>query len=49
MDFGGGEVDPVKYGMLWQRVQDMDCHVGNSCALCGQAGRFSHNLSAVGH
>jgi hypothetical protein len=24
MDFGNGEIDPVKYGVLWQRVQDMD-------------------------
>ena len=22
--FEGGEIDPVKYGVLWQRVQDMD-------------------------
>lgn len=24
MEFNGGEIDPVKYGVLWQRVQDMD-------------------------
>lgn len=24
MDFGNGEIDPVKYGVLWQKVQDMD-------------------------
>jgi hypothetical protein len=24
MDFGNREIDPVKYGVLWQRVQDMD-------------------------
>jgi len=22
--FEGGEIDPVKYGVLWQKVQDMD-------------------------
>ena len=22
--FEGGEIDPVKYGVLWQRVQDID-------------------------
>ncbi len=21
---GGGEIDPVRYGVLWQKVQDMD-------------------------
>ena len=24
MDFDRTEIDPVKYGVLWQRVQDMD-------------------------
>ncbi len=24
MEYGGREIDPVKYGVLWQRVQDMD-------------------------
>lgn len=24
MDFEKPEIDPVKYGVLWQRVQDMD-------------------------
>jgi hypothetical protein len=24
VNFEGGEIDPVKYGVLWQRVQDMD-------------------------
>lgn len=24
MAFENGEIDPVKYGVLWQRVQDMD-------------------------
>jgi hypothetical protein len=24
MDFERTEIDPVKYGVLWQRVQDMD-------------------------
>lgn len=24
MPFENGEIDPVKYGVLWQRVQDMD-------------------------
>lgn len=24
MDFENGEIDPVKYGVLWQRVQEMD-------------------------
>lgn len=24
MAFESGEIDPVKYGVLWQRVQDMD-------------------------
>lgn len=24
MDFEKTEIDPVKYGVLWQRVQDMD-------------------------
>ena len=24
MDFNNGEIDPVRYGVLWQRVQDMD-------------------------
>lgn len=24
MAFEAGEIDPVKYGVLWQRVQDMD-------------------------
>ena len=24
MDFDRAEIDPVKYGVLWQRVQDMD-------------------------
>jgi len=24
MEFGIGEIDPVKYGVLWQKVQDMD-------------------------
>ena len=24
MPFDNGEIDPVKYGVLWQRVQDMD-------------------------
>lgn len=24
MLFENGEIDPVKYGVLWQRVQDMD-------------------------
>jgi hypothetical protein len=24
MEFGTGEIDPVKYGVLWQKVQDMD-------------------------
>ena len=24
MDFERTEIDPVKYGALWQRVQDMD-------------------------
>jgi hypothetical protein len=24
MEFGNGEIDPVKYGVLWQRVQDMN-------------------------
>lgn len=24
MDFENGEIDPVKYGVLWQKVQDMD-------------------------
>lgn len=24
MAFENGEIDPVKYGVLWQKVQDMD-------------------------
>jgi len=24
VEYGGREIDPVKYGVLWQRVQDMD-------------------------
>jgi hypothetical protein len=24
MSFENAEIDPVKYGVLWQRVQDMD-------------------------
>ena len=24
MDFENREIDPVKYGVLWQKVQDMD-------------------------
>jgi hypothetical protein len=24
MDYGNGEIDPVRYGVLWQRVQEMD-------------------------
>jgi hypothetical protein len=24
MDLGNGEINPVKYGVLWQKVQDMD-------------------------
>ncbi len=24
MDFENGEIDPIKYGVLWQHVQDMD-------------------------
>ena len=24
MAFDNGEIDPVRYGVLWQRVQDMD-------------------------
>jgi hypothetical protein len=24
VEFGNGEIDPVKYGVLWQHVQDMD-------------------------
>ena len=24
MAFDNGEIDPVKYGVLWQKVQDMD-------------------------
>ncbi len=24
MEFQSGEIDPVKYGVLWQKVQDMD-------------------------
>jgi hypothetical protein len=24
MNFEPGEIDPVKYGVLWQKVQDMD-------------------------
>ena len=24
VEFQNGEIDPVKYGVLWQKVQDMD-------------------------
>lgn len=24
MEYGNGEIDPVRYGVLWQRVQEMD-------------------------
>jgi len=24
MEFQNGEIDPVRYGVLWQKVQDMD-------------------------
>jgi len=24
MEFQSGEIDPVRYGVLWQKVQDMD-------------------------
>jgi hypothetical protein len=24
IDYGNGEIDPVRYGVLWQRVQEMD-------------------------
>lgn len=28
MSFENGEIDPVKYGVLWQKVQDMDKKMG---------------------
>lgn len=29
MAFENGEIDPVKYGVLWQKVQDMDKKMDN--------------------
>lgn len=44
MDFEKPEIDPVKYGVLWQRVQDMDkkmdkmeCQLEELVALANQS------------